>query len=66
MPMYNLIEYSDNYSNTSGSLWQFKRDEVPAGNANLVISTSQSFKYKTVLLEKTANAVANTKSSVKE
>ena len=25
--MYNLIEYSDNYSGTSGSLWQFKRDE---------------------------------------
>ena len=24
MPMYNLIEYSDNYSSTSGSLWQFK------------------------------------------
>ena len=28
MPMYNLIEYSDNYSNTSGRLWQFKRDEI--------------------------------------
>ena len=27
MPMYNLIEYSDNYSDTSGRLWQFKRDE---------------------------------------
>ena len=27
MPMYNLIEYSDNYSDTSGSLWQFKRDD---------------------------------------
>ena len=26
--MYNLIEYSDNYSDTSGSLWQFKRDET--------------------------------------
>ena len=26
MPMYNLIEYNDNYSDTSGSLWQFKRD----------------------------------------
>ena len=33
MPMYNLIEYSDDYSNTSESLWQFKRDEVPADNA---------------------------------
>ena len=27
MPMYNLIEYNDNYSDTSRSLWQFKRDE---------------------------------------
>ena len=26
MSMYNLIEYSDNYSDTSGSLWDFKRD----------------------------------------
>ena len=28
MPMYNLIEYSDNYSDTSGSLWGFKRDDA--------------------------------------
>ena len=28
MPMYNLIEYSYNCSDTSGSLWQFKRDEI--------------------------------------
>ena len=28
IPMYNLIEYSDNYSDTSGRLWQFKRDEI--------------------------------------
>ena len=28
MSMYNLIEYSDNYSHTSGSLWNFKRDEI--------------------------------------
>ena len=28
MPMYNLIEYSDNYSDSSGSLWDFKKDEV--------------------------------------
>ena len=27
MPMYNLIEYNDNYSKTSGSLWQYYRDE---------------------------------------
>ena len=66
MPMYNFIEYSDNYSHTSGSLWQFKRDEVPAGNADLTINNPQSFKYKAVLLGKTATAVANTNSSVKD
>ena len=44
MPMYNLIEYSDNYSDTSGSLYQFKRDESPANSAgnpiNVAISIS--------------------------
>ena len=34
IPMYNLIEYSDNYSDTSGSLWQFKRDEQRMNNGN--------------------------------
>ena len=66
MPMYNLMEYSDNYSDTSASLWQFKRDEVPAGNADLAINNSQSFKYKAALLGKTADAINNTNSSVKE
>ena len=33
MPMYNLIEYSHNYSDTSGSLWQLKRTESPVTNA---------------------------------
>ena len=41
MPMYNLIEYSDNYSKTSGSLWQYDRDDP---NDNL--TESESFKYK--------------------
>ena len=65
MPMYNLIEYSDNYSDTSGSLWQFKRDEVPPNDADLSIDNSQSFKYKAALVGKTANAVTDTNSSVK-
>ena len=34
IPMYNLIEYSDNYFDTSGSLWSFKRDEI-TNNANV-------------------------------
>ena len=66
MPMYNLIEYSNKYSDTSGSLWQFKRDEVPANNDDLTINNSQSFKYKAALLGKTADAVNNANNSVKE
>ena len=65
-PMYNLIEYSNNYSDTSGSLWQFQKDEVPANNADLTVDNSQSFKYKAAPLGKTADAVNNTNSSVKE
>ena len=41
MPKYNLIEYSDNYSKTTRSLWQYYRDEP---NDNLV--DSESFKSK--------------------
>ena len=54
--MYNLIEYSNNYSDTSGSLWQFKRDKVSADNADLTADNSQSFKYKAALVGKTADA----------
>ena len=60
-----MIEYSNNYSGTSGSLWQFKRDEVPPNDADLSIDNSQSFKYKAALVGKTADAVNNTNSSVK-
>ena len=41
MPLYNLIEYGDNYSDISGSLWQYK---VPANNADLTAAGSESFK----------------------
>ena len=55
MPMYNLIEYSGNYSDTSGSLWQFKRDEIE-GNVDLTVddnhipNNSSSLKYKSSLI----------------
>ena len=52
MPMYNLIKYRDNYSDISRGLWQFKRDESPANNADLTFNNSQSFKYKAVLAGK--------------
>ena len=64
MPMYNLLEHSDNYSDTSGSLWQFKEHEIH--DADLTIDKSQSFKYKAALLGKTTDAVGGTSSSVKD
>ena len=65
MSVYNLIEYSENYLGTSGSLWQFKREEVPANNADLSVDDSQSFKYKPTLVGKSAHVVNNTNCSVK-
>ena len=55
MPMYNLIEYSDNYSKTSGSLWQYYKDD-PNDN----ITQSESFKSKIKITGKTPEA-GNTK-----
>ena len=52
MAMYNLIEYSDNYSDTSGSLWNFKRDEI-INNAD--VDNEPSFKYKANLIGNTEN-----------
>ena len=53
MPMYNLIEYSDNYQDSSATLYQYKRDEPPEANAinDLTTNTSNSFKYKVELLD---------------
>ena len=52
MPMYNLIEYSDNYSKTSGSLWQYCKD-IPAvdNNNNAIVNFAEnnltdSFNFK--------------------
>ena len=42
IPIYNLIEYSDDYSDSSGSLWQFKRDEIK-GNVDLTVNLKLSF-----------------------
>ena len=55
MPMYNLIECSDNYSDTSGSLWDFKRDKI-VNNANVTNDDSApSFKYKASIIGNTEN-----------
>ena len=52
MPMYNLIEYSDNYQDSSATLYQYKRDEPPEDDAvaNLTADNSSSLKYKISLL----------------
>ena len=52
MPMYNLIEYSDKYQDSSATLYQYKREEPPEANAiaNLTADNSSSFKYKVSLL----------------
>ena len=52
MPMYNLIEYSKNYRKTTGSLWNYYRDELSDdtkdnNNPNENIVNSESFKYNT-------------------
>ena len=63
MPMYNLIEYSVNYSSTSGSLWHFGRDER-INNADVANDeNAPSFKHKASLIGNTENN--GTKNGVK-
>ena len=64
MPIYHLTEYSDNYSDTSGRLWQFKIDEQDMNNGKPVTTAdSSSFKYKSNFLtnlDADANGVLRT------
>ena len=51
MPMYNLIEYSDNHSKTSGSLWQYCKDIPAVDNINAIVDFAEnnltdSFNFK--------------------
>ena len=61
MPMYNLREYSDNYSKTSGSLWQYYRDASFLDNNGAIADfsanndNSASFKFKTKIECRTEN-----------
>ena len=67
MPMYNLIEYSDNYQDSSATLYQYKRDEPAKANAidDLTVNNSNSFKYKVSLLGNPVVADNIAKRSVK-
>ena len=53
MPMYNLIEYSHNYSDTSGSLWDFKRDQVTNNVDVNNDNNAPSFRYKSSIINNT-------------
>ena len=61
MPMYNLIEYSKNYRKTTGSLWNYYRDEPNSGfnnnrgRINYSIKDSESFNYKISITGKLEN-----------
>ena len=67
MPIYNLIEYSDNYQDSSATFYQYKRDEPPEDDAaaDLTADNSSSFKYKVSLLGNPALDGKITKRSVK-
>ena len=54
MPMYNLLEYSENYKKTTGSLWNYYRDESNSGingGINYSIMGSKSLEYKANFIE---------------
>ena len=60
MPMYNLIEYSDNYPKTSGSLWQYCKDIPAVNNAGDIVdfngaNATDSFNFKTKITGQTNN-----------
>ena len=65
MPMYSWLEYSDNYADSSGSVWQFKRDEQNITNAGIpngvTTDHSTSFKYKSTLFNESTADGADTK-----
>ena len=67
MPMYNLIEYLDNYQDSSATLYQYKRDEPPEDDtvSDLTADNSSSFKYKISLLGNPVLDGAVAKKSVK-
>ena len=63
MPMYNLLEYSQNYRKTIGSLYNYYRDELSDGNnpnnfLNTNVVNSSSFKYKNKITGNTYNVAA--------
>ena len=69
MPVYNLLEYSKNYTKTTGSLWNYYRDEpsstIGANNITHSILNSKSFDYKASFIENGVTHDNLTKNDVK-
>ena len=68
MPMYNLLEYGKNYTKTTGSLWNYYRNEPNSGTNNGInysIMGSKSFDYKTSFIEDGVTHNNLTKNDVK-
>ena len=60
MPMYNLIKYSDNYSKTSGNLWQYCKDILAVDNNNAIVNftdnnLTDSFNFKVKITDQTGD-----------
>ena len=53
IPMYNVIEYSSNYSDTTGRLWYDTEDVATNFDSDIAKNVFKSFKYKDKLLEST-------------
>ena len=66
MPMYSLIEYSDNYQDSSATLYQYKRNEPPEDDAvaDLTVNNSDSLKYE-IKLSGNATEVAGDAAGVR-
>ena len=77
MPLHNLLEYSKNYSKTTGFLWNYYRDEPNNRPTNFVtnaptveynadpITNYASFKYSTTIIGKTPNNDSNDNNEIK-
>ena len=73
MPMYNLIEYGDNYAKTFGSIWQYYRDELFTNNFSAINDVlddpaSASFRSKqkiTVIAQYSSKLLQQLKTAVK-
>ena len=66
LPMYNLIECSSSYSETTGTLWLYSKDEASNFNADIANDDNfKSFKYKSKLFGSKAAQAENAADGIK-